>query len=535
MRRAILCLLLAGLLCAPTTAGAAGSPAIVNGAPTGIRNIEATLHFSIDPEGQATSYYVEYGMTTSYGSHAQIYDEEVPAGDDPVGLSQVLSVWGLKKGTTYHYRVVATNAEGTTFGPDAEVTMTSEPAPTVATGEASEDTGASVVLHGTVDPEGLPVTTCRFHYIEKKNHDRYGFTYSIGPVPELMGTLVPCAETTEEIGAGTEPVPVHAVIPDYDPGRWLFRLEAENAYDEAVPGAAGKFGTEPPSIQYLDPDPLRNKSATVRFVVDPSELDTEYEVEWGLQAGVYHELNYLWDGTVSAEEGPVLREAELPAYWENGFWPGTTVHWRVVARNAAGATEGPDETFTTPNEPAALVTTSPVSEATTENVHFEGTVDPEGNPLTGCRFRWVTPSTYQFAGFEKWAATKPVRFGWTAPCAESSEEIGDGTEPVAVHADVSGIEKGTYYVRLEVENAYEDTTVETGPAFTVVVPGEAGEVGKGCEHDPGCGPPATKPPEVTPPQGPPAAKAQAKAKKKKKLRKKRRHRAHHNARISARR
>jgi len=55
VRRATLCLALAAFLCLPAVAAASAPPAIVNGTPTNVRNREATLHFSIDPEGLATT------------------------------------------------------------------------------------------------------------------------------------------------------------------------------------------------------------------------------------------------------------------------------------------------------------------------------------------------------------------------------------------------------------------------------------------------------------------------------------------------
>lgn len=300
-----------------------------------------------------------------------------------------------------------------------------------------------------------------------------------------------------------------------------------------LPAAAAASG--PPTIEYLAPEP-RNQEATVHFTIDPEGFETQYEVEYGPAAGDYNESNESWTGTLPAGDDPVALEATFPAFFEGQLVPGTTYHYRVVAKSDGGTTEGADQTFTTSDEPAPVLTTSPVGASTTDNVHFEGTVDPEGNSLTGCRFRWVTDSVFHNAGFEKWAANEFVRFGETVPCAESTAAIGSGTEPVIVHADVAGLEPGLYYVRLEGENAYEGATAFGGVPFEVTAASEVGEVGKGCEHDPGCGPPETKPPAVTPPQGPPAAAAaKAKAKKKKLRQKKRRHRAHQNSRLVARR
>ena len=59
--------------------------------------------------------------------------------------------------------------------------------------------------------------------------------------------------------------------------------------------------------------------------------------------------------------------------------------------------------------------------------------------------------------------------------------IGSGTEPVAVHAEVSGLEPGEYFFRLEGENAYEKGTAVGGVPFTVSLP-----------YPPLAGPPASQ-------------------------------------------
>lgn len=526
LRRATIALLSACCLLLPAAASASGPPAIVDGTPDHVRNFEATLHFSIDPEGLATTYYVEYGTTAGYGQRAGLYDETVPAGDDPVARTELLSVWGLAPATTYHYRVVATNGAGTTYGDDQELTTTDEPAPVVVTAAAGNETESSVVLHGTVDPEGLPVTVCRFHYVTHEQFERFGFTTSFGPRPTPMGVLVPCAESAAEIGSGDEPVPVHAVVEGFPPGRHHFRLEAENAFTEAIPGAASGFGQAPPRIEYLAPSPLRNRTATLRFAVDPEGLETEYEVEYGRGEGEYFEYHYLWDRTLPAGDQLVPGKADLPAYWEGGLVPDTEYHWRVVARNAAGTTEGPDETFVTPDEPAPVLVNVAATPLGEDGASFSGTVDPEGSPLTGCRFRWVSDSTYAIKGFEGWAATEMVSFGETVPCEEGLEAIGSGSDPVAVHAEISGLEPGLYYVRVEAENAYEDGAAWPGLPISIGTSGE--------ESDEGCSPSCGSQAVLTPPAGT-ASQNSAPQRHAKPLRKKHRKKLRRNATIRARR
>jgi hypothetical protein len=82
---------------------------------------EAKLGALVNPGGLQTTYRFEYGPTGSYGSSTPF-----PEGSVGEGVHAQHAVWaaasGLVAGTTYHYRVVATNELGTVHGPDQTFT-----------------------------------------------------------------------------------------------------------------------------------------------------------------------------------------------------------------------------------------------------------------------------------------------------------------------------------------------------------------------------------------------------------------------------
>jgi hypothetical protein len=124
---------------------------------TGISLHEATLHGTVNPGSGVTTYHFQYGATTEYGSNTpQAYTQLNYEDDDGEQL-----ITGLQAGTTYHYRLVATNSSGTSIGPDETFTTLSAVPPTVETGGASQISPNSAIIAGIVDPAG-EVTSYKF-------------------------------------------------------------------------------------------------------------------------------------------------------------------------------------------------------------------------------------------------------------------------------------------------------------------------------------------------------------------------------------
>jgi streptogramin lyase len=76
-----------------------------------------TVTGTVNPGGEATNVRVEYGPTTAYGSTATGPTLNGTT-DQPVSVA----LSGLQPGTTYHLRLVATNARGTAYGADQVLT-----------------------------------------------------------------------------------------------------------------------------------------------------------------------------------------------------------------------------------------------------------------------------------------------------------------------------------------------------------------------------------------------------------------------------
>ena len=113
-------------------------PSVVTGSASGVGQSSATVSGSVTPNGEATTFGFDYGITTLYGAQA-------PAPRDPNVRSAAsaqpvrATLAGLAANTTYHFRIVATSAGGTSYGGDQTFTTLPNP-PAVVTGAASAAT-----------------------------------------------------------------------------------------------------------------------------------------------------------------------------------------------------------------------------------------------------------------------------------------------------------------------------------------------------------------------------------------------------------
>jgi hypothetical protein len=99
---------------APRAVAAGAAPSVTTGYAVGISPTSEKVLGVLNPHGQATNFHFDYGSTTSYGTGTG--NTKAGASNANRGANAVLN--GLTPGATYHYRLVATNASGTTFGGD---------------------------------------------------------------------------------------------------------------------------------------------------------------------------------------------------------------------------------------------------------------------------------------------------------------------------------------------------------------------------------------------------------------------------------
>jgi len=97
-----------------TVTSSGSAPTATTNVATNITSTSVQLNGTVNPNGASTTYYFQYGTTTNYGSNTST--QNAGSGTNSVPENEPIS--GLTKNTTYHYRIVATNSTGTTYGSD---------------------------------------------------------------------------------------------------------------------------------------------------------------------------------------------------------------------------------------------------------------------------------------------------------------------------------------------------------------------------------------------------------------------------------
>jgi hypothetical protein len=92
------------------------TPVIDSASASDLTATTAKLQAQINPKGSSTTYHFEWGISTAYGNTVPEPDGEIGSGTSDVSRAQ--GIGPLEENQTYHWRVVAHNANGPTYGSD---------------------------------------------------------------------------------------------------------------------------------------------------------------------------------------------------------------------------------------------------------------------------------------------------------------------------------------------------------------------------------------------------------------------------------
>jgi hypothetical protein len=131
----------------------AAPPTVVTGSASSATQTTATLNATVNPNGgEVGECTFEYGTTSSYGASVPCASP-LGSGESPVAV--FASITGLAANSTYHFRVVASNPVGTSYGSDQTFTTQLAAEYGRCVNAPAEKEGKKTVYHG-----GFTAATC---------------------------------------------------------------------------------------------------------------------------------------------------------------------------------------------------------------------------------------------------------------------------------------------------------------------------------------------------------------------------------------
>jgi hypothetical protein len=218
-------------------------PSVDRQSTSGVTLIEATLKAQINPNNQPlTSCKFEYGETNTYGHELPCEPPGLEGyGDKPVAAN---IVGGLTPAETYHYRVVAVNATGTTEGPDQ--TFTTLPFPPTVTFEAAT--------------AGTDTATVTFTANAQGGDTEYAVRYGAG--------MTYTAQVQGDAGHSRGAVAITVSLPELAPGTtYHFSVKVQNAGGEESTPDQTLATLEAPSPAAKEPTTTEGPPATVPLIL----------------------------------------------------------------------------------------------------------------------------------------------------------------------------------------------------------------------------------------------------------------------------
>ena len=184
----------------------------------------ATLHAKVNPEGAKTSYHFAYGTEVANETATPTASLAASFEDDPVQAT----LEGLTPDTTYHFHVVAENANGSMEGPDE--TFTTPAAVAITSESATEVTGTAAIVEAQVNPSGVPAS--------------YSFQYWTGAYDAATAQSTPASS----LAGGDEGVAVAASLHGLAPSttyHWrVVGQDERGGVTYTVDGAEAAFTTQ---------------------------------------------------------------------------------------------------------------------------------------------------------------------------------------------------------------------------------------------------------------------------------------------------
>lgn len=264
----------------------------------------ADIKGTANPNGLATSTWFEWGTTNNYGNNTS----STSIGSDISSVSVSETITNLQPETTYHYRIVAQNSDGASYGEDNTFTTLSLDQYTLLTTIEGNGSVAST-------PQGIQCQPiCSYSY-----SDATSVSLQANPAN----------------GSKFE--------------KWEFYDKSEMIFDSIANPISTTINSDihAKAIFFSKATPIATTgsvipgetSAELTGTMNPNGVETTAWFEWGF-------TNAYGNATSQQNAGGGTTTIDINASL-TGLDPGKTYHYRIAGQNSRGTSYGEDKTFTT--------------------------------------------------------------------------------------------------------------------------------------------------------------------------------------------
>ena len=355
---------------------AADVPSSVALGATSITNTTASLTGTVNPKGSSTEYWMEYGTNNQFQYSTTRYS--AGSGTSAVSVSQ--PVTGLTAGTSYQYKIIASNSVGSIAGNVKTFTTTagssssggsssSLDAPsTVATGAVNISSDRAT-LNGTVNPKGSSTE----YWIEYGTNNGFQYAtqrYSAGSGTSAVSVSQPVTGLTAGTAYQYKIVAVNSVASIAGNVR-VFTTTSGSSVTPTVTG-------DVPSATAKEASSIYTNEAVLNGSVNPNGASTEYWFEYGTNDQYQYATQHY-----SAGSGTYATSVNQKV---TGLTAGTAYQYKIVAKSSIGSIASNVKYFSTITSGGGSTVTGDVpsataigySSVTSNSAYVSGTVNPNG-------------------------------------------------------------------------------------------------------------------------------------------------------------
>ena len=366
-------------------------------AATSITTTSAKLNGSYTNDKQLSAYCFQYGTSTSYGSTTSITKRGATSSNETFTVSETIT--GLKPGTTYHFRLVATT-NTTVYGNDMTFTTKEEPKEPSTPSSPSPSNGAT-----NVATSGTFSWSCNSNDSSTPGYELYLGTSSSNMSLYKQGSGTSCSYSGLNEGQ-----------------KYYWKVIAYNSSNKSATSTTWNFTTKQSAAAPSEPSsPSPSNGET--------DVATSGTFRWSCTSNDGSTPGYeLYLGTSSSNMS-LYKQGTGTSCSYSGLNEGQKYYWKVIAYNSSNKSASSSTwNFTTKQASAVpTVTTRAATDITESTATLHGTYTNGGGLLSAYTFQYGTTTDYgNDTGIRKIGATA-------------------GDESFDVHFTLTGLKPSTTY------------------------------------------------------------------------------------------